>query len=144
MQNTKLKVDWNNCKAAMTHFNNEVLKALKAGKVLEVGFKEYENDRSAAQNRLLWKWHNESCAHIKAHWGVVCSPQALHEEITERLGYFTTERGVKGMVNVRERTSKMSTKRFTQFLNDYEQYAVETWDLRFSHPDDLYYMAMGR
>mgnify|MGYP000079565175 CR=1 FL=1 len=133
-----------NCQVVMPQFNAQVWSLLKQGLTLKVAANEAENDRSLAQNRLLWLWHNESCKHIKDHWGVVCSPEALHEELIERLGYFKLERGVKRMVKVREKTSKMGVKRFTQLLNDYEHYALDVWKLQLPHPADMYHMAMGR
>jgi len=127
----------------MPKLANWIWQMIKQGNSLEITVKEVEHNRSNAQNRLLWGvFHKEACVHLKEHYGVACSPDALHEEILVLLGYYKEKTGLNGFVKVRESTSKMSSKRFCKFLTDYEQYALENWQLQFSHPDDLYLMAM--
>ena len=110
---------------------------------IKIELSEYNNSRSISQNKLLWGvFHKEACLHLKEHFGLCVSAQALHEDIVERLGYYKEQMGLNGFKKVRESTSKMSTKRFAQFLNDYEQYALTNWNLQFSHPEDIYLTAM--
>lgn len=118
---------------------------LKAGNSVELEINRVELTRSNAQNRLLWGvWYKEIVQHLKDHHGVHASPDAIHEDIVQRLGYYKVKSGLNGDVIVREQTRKMSVKRFTQLLNDLEQYSITNWGLYLSHPEDIYYMAMGR
>lgn len=115
----------------------------RQGMTLKITISEYELTRSNAQNRLLFGvWYKEIVLHLSEHYGIKCSPAALHEDLIQRLGYYKVETGLNGDVIVREKTSKMGVKRFTKLLNDLEQYALENWQLRLSHPDDLYLAAM--
>ena len=115
----------------------------RQGMTLQITISEYELTRSEAQNRLLWGvWYKEIVLHLSEHYGLKCSPDALHEDIIVLLGYYKIKNGLNGGSKVREKTSKMGVKRFTKLLNDLEKYALENWQLKLSHPDDLYLAAM--
>lgn len=133
-----------NANTLMPKIAEFILNEIKQNNAVDIELNKVENSRSLAQNRLLWGvWHKSAIEHLKAHYGIHCSPDALHEEIVEKLGYYKVKQGLSGDVIVREQTKKMSTKRFTKLLNDYEQYALENWQLQMPHPADIYYLAMG-
>lgn len=133
-----------NANSVMPKLAEFIWNEIKQGEAVDIEVNKVESSRSLAQNRLLWGvWHKSAVNHLKEHYGIHCSPDALHEEIVEKLGYYKVKQGFNGNVIIREQTRKMSMKRFTEFLNDYEQYALENWRLQMPHPIDIYYLAMG-
>jgi hypothetical protein len=113
------------------------------GKEIGIEFKELKAKRSTAQNRLMWKWHGELREHIELCTGQVHDNSTIHELVISKLGDNSVINTAGEDVTVREQTRKMTIKRFTEFLNNYERWARERFNCCFSHPDDLYWSAMG-
>jgi hypothetical protein len=114
------------------------------GKEIGIEFKELKAKRSTAQNRLMWKWHGELREHIESCIGQVHDNSTIHELVISYLGNNSVINTAGEDVTVREQTRKMTIKRFAEFLNNYERWARERFNCCFSHPEDLYWSAMGR
>lgn len=114
------------------------------GKEIGIEFKELKAKRSTAQNRLMWKWHGELREHIELCIGQVHDNGTIHELVISKLGNNTVINTAGEDVTVREQTRKMTTKRFAEFLNNYERWARERFNCSFSHPEDLYWQAVGK
>jgi len=114
------------------------------GKEIGIEFKELKAKRSTAQNRLMWKWHSELREHIELCIGQVHDNSTIHELVISKLGDNSVINTAGEDVTVREQTRKMTIRRFAEFLNNYERWARERFNCCFSHPDDLYWSAMGR
>jgi hypothetical protein len=114
------------------------------GKEIGLEFKELKAKRSISQNRLMWKWHGELREHIELCTGQVHDNNTIHELIVSKLGNNNPIEAAGEIVLVREQTRKMNIKRFTEFLNNYERWARERFNCNFSHPDDLYWQAIGK
>jgi len=114
------------------------------GKVIGIEFKELKQSRSLAQNRLMWRWHKEFRLHIELCTGQVHDNNTIHELVVSKVGSNSPQSVLDEVVIVREKTSKMTIKRFTEFLENYERWVRERFNCSFSHPEDLYYQAMGR
>ena len=112
--------------------------AWKWQKDLVITITEDKETRRDKQNRLMWVWHAELSAHILESTGQTFGTEDIHEWIAEKL----LPKGVVNLNNepiiVRTRTSKLSVKEFAAFLTHYEVFANETYNCRFTQPDDLY------
>lgn len=125
---------------------------------LSVSFGEYKRNRSKAQNRLQMLWFkqagaqgdmspNEYRALCKLSIGVPLlrsqseTFQKKYDEIIVPLSY---EHKLQLMVEPFDFpvTRLMSVKQMTFYLNEVSRYLSEQ-GIRLSHPDDLYYEAMG-
>jgi len=114
------------------------------GKEIGIEFKELKAKRSTAQNRLMWKWHSELRERIELCTGQVHDNSTIHELVISYLGNNTVIDTAGEDVTVREQTRKMTIKRFADFLNNYERWARERFNCSFSHPEDLYWQAVGK
>nr|WP_136252857.1 recombination protein NinB [Ningiella ruwaisensis] len=99
--------------------------------------------RSQAQNRLLWKWHGELAKHILDTQGGTFSTDDIHEYVVSKLLPKRVIDGLGEPIIVRAETKKLNTKEMTEFLNHYDGWALTTYACKFTHPDDLYWQAMG-
>jgi hypothetical protein len=136
-------LDNNNYQAFMSWFYSHLKEQTKTTKIA-VKFGEFNQTRSQAQNRLLWKWHGELRAHIEECTGVISDNDTIHEYVISKIGEIKIKSVGGEEVKVREKTSKMTVKRFTEFLNLYERWARDKYDLQFSHPEDIYWQAFGK
>lgn len=112
-------------------------------KTMAIKVGEFNQTRSIAQNRLLWKWHGELRSHIEECTGYISDNDSIHEYVLSKIGQNQVATIGGESFDVREKTSKMTVKRFTEFLNLYDRWAREKYQLNFSKPEDIYYQAMG-
>ena len=136
-------LDKNNYKSFMSWFYSHLKEQTETTKIA-VKFGEFNQTRSQAQNRLLWKWHSELRVHIEECTGVISDNDTIHEYVISKIGEIEIKSVGGEELKVREKTSKMTVKRFTEFLNLYERWARDKYDLQFSHPEDIYWQAFGK
>lgn len=128
---------------------------------LEVVIKEQQQDRSLAQNGLLWTWQTI----IADEWG--WTKDEVHEHFKKRFLVRIYERdnndyaamiqavrkvytnGMKTEAKVMEKeivrltsTTTADVKQFTEYLNDIEK-EMASKGVSLPHPADRYYQAMG-
>lgn len=108
-----------------------------------IEFGPEQQSRSLAQNRLLWKWHGELQNHLYVHRGIVKDTEEIHEHVVAFLLPKKASELKGDIIVLRAKTSKLSTKDFQEFLEKYQAWAVEEENLQFTHPEDLYFEAMG-
>lgn len=103
--------------------------------------------RRIKQNRLLWMWNSEVQAHMRDHFGQIASAEEWHEIIVRKLRPADVRiiivDGEAMPVIGREKTSKYTVKQMAEYLNDYDHYCADRLGLKLTHPDDLYWQALG-
>ncbi len=123
-----------------------------------VSAEPYKKDRSLAQNRLSFMWYSELGKHsgngkeyernyCKFTYG--CEIVIEYEEgntfnafYEKLINNYTYEECLEAMEFIQV-SSLMKVKAFYDYLTQIERYATEHgW--RLTHPDDIYYEAMGK
>ena len=129
--------------------------------LLEVTVKDYKQDRSVAQNSLMWLW----ITIVADEWGWL--KEDVHIYFKRRLlvpiyerdneGYATMIHAVRRVHThgFKEEAKTMSdqivrltsttnadVKQFTEYLNEIER-DMQSKGIPLPHPDDRYYSAMG-
>ena len=112
------------------------------GKV-KVTLQHPTNNRSLAQNNLMWIWHGELAKKILEVMGETYSSDDIHEYVADKLLPKRVITVLNEPMIERGKTSKLGVKGFTEFLQHYEGWALTTYECQFSRPDDWYYEAMG-
>jgi len=140
---------------------NNVLRCMREQpKPLSVSIAPFKADRSLAQNKLAFQWYSEIADSEKEGRGYIrnyckfsfgCErlinqeqnkgDRAFPEFYENIINTLTYEQCIDAMEFVQV-TSMMKVKAFTLYLEDIEQYAAGR-DMRLTHPDDLYWEAMG-
>ena len=111
-------------------------------KPIKVTIEQATDKRRDAQNRLMWRWHNEFVVHRYNYAGEVFSPLAWHEPFKEQFIGTDDPVKIKGKWVVRAKsTTGLNVKEFALMLTKYEVEAAEEGCL-FSQPDDLYFNAL--
>lgn len=125
---------------------------------MEVIIRPYKKNRSNAQNRLMWLWHTQ----FGKEFGD--TKEEAHEKFKEvhvlpiLLGRDDEDadalREVEILCNVSPAARRtfvklisstmLNTAEFTDALNEYSQTVARDYGLAFTHPEDIYYEAMGR
>ena len=103
---------------------------------------EAVSNRSEAQNRLMWRWHSELVAYILESTGNTFSSEDLHEYVVDKLLPKRVITISNEPIIIRTSTRKLSTTDFSEFLLKYDVWANDTYQCKFTHPDDLYHMAV--
>ena len=116
---------------------------------------EHNEKRREAQNNRMWKWNGEIRLHIIDSTGQVFSKDELHEWMAEHwmpeleAGDYLGEppkpvvfRGKETLPRIR--TSQLSVRGMTKYLNAIDMHAADELGLVLPHPADLYYEAMGK
>lgn len=122
--------------------------------------KPYVNDRSIPQNKLAFKWYKErgeqngNGSHYERLFCkfVYGCPLLVEQEeesgesaFTEFFMHLVKTYDFEGCINAMEFvevTSIFKVKKFSKYLNDIEVASVEQ-DIVLTHPDDIYWQAMG-
>ena len=131
-----------------------VIGALGPEKIWDIKISEHKQNRSLAQNRLAFKWYKEiaeqqfeSAQNIRRYCKLNFGVPILQRESEEFAAFWESmnlvyEDQMSAMDHI-EITRIFKTKQFTEYLSDIERYyRGEGYTL--SHPEDLYYQAMGR
>ena len=120
------------------------LLSMPLDKPIEVTVKEYEQNRSAAQNRLMHQWFNKISEHYFLTHGEAYAPLAWKEMLKEKfLGFDMIEMPDGSIKAITKHTSDCTVKELTVFMEKMEHYAVTELGLMLPRPDDLYWQAMG-
>jgi len=102
--------------------------------------------RTVAQNKLLWLWNNAIQKHMFEAFGQSASSWEWHEILVARLCpceiRYVDMAGMTYEIG-RARTSEMSVKQMSEYLDKLDCYCVEVLGLNLPHPDVLYWDAMG-
>lgn len=113
------------------------LKALNLDKPWRMTVKPYVRRRSDIQHRLMWLW----LGIIEADTGNTKEDMHLYFKI-KFLG--TEERSVLGeTITEIKSTTVLNIKEFTEYLDKIERFTAETIGIPLSHPEILYWEAMG-
>lgn len=113
------------------------LAAVSIDATLEVVIRPHKKNRSAAQNRLYWKWIaiiGGELGYTKDEMHAVCADRFLEP--------FHVEHNGKTIQAVHS-TSSLKVTEFAEYLRCVELLAAEL-GIGLPHPDDLYFEAMGR
>lgn len=108
------------------------------------------NTRSDLQNRYLWGWvyYNQICRKLKDAGitvnGFPWTKDTLHAAfqscfLIENTFYFADKVNI-----VFESTSKMSSKRFTEYLKDIKEFVFDTWEITIDDPRDGMWLEIMR
>lgn len=117
-------------------------------KAKRIRIDDYDEGRSDAQNRLLWKWNNEIQKHLADHYGQHASAEEWHDILVAKLCESEIRRvklptGEQYKVG-RARTSKMGVKKMAEYLTKLDHYCAESLGLLLPHPDDFQYAVYGK
>ena len=127
----------------MIGFLETVRSSFPQAKVLEVEVRDHKTNRSLSQNRLYWRWAREIADHIESTMGEIHSDEAIHALLKQTFLPMrcATIRGEA--VRERKSTAKLNTKEMAEYMEKVDQWASRDLGLVLSHPEDLYYQAMG-
>ena len=118
--------------------------SLSLEKPVEITIKEWEQNRTNAQNNLMHLWFNKIPEHRFLTTGEMHSPLAWKEYLKEKfLGFDMIELPDGSVKAITKHTSDCSTKELTEFLEKIDFYAVTELGLMLPRPDDIYWQAMG-
>ncbi|WP_428398267.1 recombination protein NinB [Marinobacter salarius] len=122
--------------------------SLEDVRLWEVEIREFKSKRSLAQNSLLWMWNNAIQQHMADHFGQIASAEEWHDILVSRLLPSKVRRvelpGGEGYKVGRTRTSQLTVKRMTEYLDLLNAYCAEYLRLQLPQPIDLMMQAMGR
>ena len=128
------------------HWPSNVNKMLTAAwrwqKDVIITITEDAETRRDKQNKLMWKWHSELAKHILESQGQTFSSDDIHEWIVEKLLPKNVVTLLNEPVITRTKTSKLKVGEFAKFLTHYESFVNETYNCKFTRPDDLYLEAV--
>ena len=100
--------------------------------------------RSHAQNSLVHLWFREIAEGYELSHGVRHAPDVWKQYLKRLfLGQEPVEMLGHKMVAMRQ-TSKLTVKEMAQFMEDIDRWAAQEIELQLSHPEDLYYEAIGK
>lgn len=132
-----------NLESKMPAVGQAIRNLIDAGKKVVVEFKEHKTTRTKAQNRLLWRWNQEIANYMREHYGQENSSEDVHEVmVRKKFGVKVIHIGNEEPILVRNRTRKLNTKEFTEYLEWLEMYSAECLQLMLSRPEDLYILAI--
>lgn len=98
------------------------------GKDIDITIKEHKSKRTDPQNSYLWVLHGLVSKRTKILYKEkYLTPDEIHEYALQELSYVIKGDGIK----VVQRSSKMNTARFAQFIEDYKKWACETFDIPY-------------
>ena len=121
----------------------EAIKRYSDGEILEIIIKEYVPKRSVQQNRLYWGlWLKE----ISSYTGYEedCLHELFRSEFLPHILGVERESELFGLKKtIRHSTTDCTVKQFTDYLERIERFANTEIGITLSHPEDLYYAAMG-
>lgn len=112
------------------------LQGVTLDKTWEVLIRPFKSSRSAAQNRLMWKWYGELAGHT-GH-----DVDELHEYFKRK--FLGTE--IREVLNEKTEVPKSTTKLKVMEMTDYLQ-RLEAWAYNFGCPLSMpgdYDKAMGK
>lgn len=120
----------------------EAIKAIRASDgVLSVEIKEYKENRSQAQNRLMWSWYKV----IGDYMG--CEKDEMHDVIGARflpLVEIKAERNGEQITIVRPvSTASLKVDEMADYLRKIEALAIELDIVLPLHDEQSYFLAMG-
>ena len=121
---------------------NQELSRRRAQFPLTVEIKPYRKGRSAAQNRLYFKWLGEIADHIEASTGERYSTDDLHEFFRD---LYLPQKVIDlaGEVRkARKSSAKLTVAEFSEYLERIEHYATDSLFCRLTHPEDIYWQAL--
>ena len=130
-------------KSKMPLVGQSIRDLISAGKNVVIEFKEHRSTRSKAQNRLLWRWNQEIANYMREHYGQENSSEDVHEVmVRKKFGVKVIHIGNEEPILVRNRTRKLNTKEFAEYLEWLEMYSAEYLQLTLTRPEDLYMLAI--
>jgi len=122
----------------------EISAFLKASDTpVKITIEEATDNRRLAQNKLNFMWCNEVAKHVFTSQGLVCSSEDIHELIARKLLPLRVVTLNNETVIYRSETKTLSVKKFSEYLQRFEYYALEQLGAKLTHPDDLYFNAIG-
>lgn len=105
-------------------------------KPLEIIVRQHVKDRSAAQNRLYWKWITEIANQAGWH------KDAVHEDLAARYLPTIEVAGPNGTRKTRTSTASLNVKEFSDYLRNVEAFAAE-WGIELTYPADYLWIIGG-
>ena len=114
--------------------------------VYQITVEEWKATRSGAQNRLYWLWLRQIADHInenKQEGSELFSDNDMHEWFKEKFLPTKLIDFQGTVVKAFKTTTKLTTKEFTDYLENIDRYCIQYIHLQLPHPEDLYYKAMG-
>ncbi len=107
--------------------------------------KVHRDDRSLAQNNLMWWWLNKLSRHLYIENGLQQTSEQLKEAFTDRVwGVETYRDHFTGEIKTRSKsTSKAKVMPMIELLNEIDRYSAST-GLLLPHPADRMYAAYGK
>lgn len=132
-----------NLESKMPAVGQAIRNLINTGKQVVIEFKEHKTTRTKAQNRLLWLWNQEIANYMREHYGQENSSEDVHEVmVRKKFGVKVIHIGNEEPILVRNRTRKLNTKEFTEYLEWLEMYSAEYLQLVLTRPEDLYILAI--
>ena len=116
---------------------------ISAQPIYKVTVEEYKAKRSTNQNSLYWLWMKEISQKYYETRGKLHSDQVWAEYFKQNFIESTISEIRGEVVKLAKTTTKMTTKEFTDYLEQIDIYAGSEMEIILPHPDDLYYSAMG-
>lgn len=113
------------------------IKALNIDKPWSIDIKLYKKNRTAAQNRLMWKWLTcigDDIGYTENEMYDIMVDKFLPDEFIEYAGK---------QVKKNKSTSRLNTKEFTVYLEKIDRFAAAELGIVLPSPEDCYYEAMG-
>lgn len=118
---------------------------LEEGQALKVTLEPYKENRSLAQNRLMWMWYDV----IRKAWHE--SGDKLFESEVWHIQFCRILLGQEwitlpnGQMEQRTRgTRHLNTAEMSEYLTVLDAYVGSEMDIILPHPEELFFEAMGR
>ena len=111
-------------------------------KPIKITIEEATDNRKLAQNKLNFMWCNEVAKHVFASQGLMCSSEDIHELIARKLLPLRVVSINGETIIYRSETKTLSVKKFSEYLQRFEFYALEQLGAKLTHPEDLYFNAL--
>ncbi|URC15417.1 single-strand DNA-binding protein [Paraglaciecola Antarctic JLT virus 2] len=109
---------------------------------IKITIEEATDNRKLAQNKLNFMWCNEVAKHVFASQGLICSSEDIHELIARKLLPLRVVSINGETIIYRSETKTLSVKKFSEYLQRFEFYALEQLGAKLTHPEDLYFNAL--
>ena len=117
-----------------------VVNSLPLSPVFEVNIQEHKSKRSAAQNRLYWKWLQEIAEQAPTRDGEYLSKEEWHYLCSLKfLGAKTLKDGKVTYAVPVESTTKLNMTKFSKYLSEIEVEFIER-GVNLTFPDDYDYI----
>ena len=113
------------------------LNAVNIEKPLEVSIKPYKPNRSAAQNRLYWKWLKI----IGDDLGYVDSE--MHALMVDQFLGYTETKCMERVITQLVSTASLKVKPMAEYLTRIEVFAASELGIVLPNKDDEYFESMG-